>query len=313
MFEHQTDYPEADFPPVEIQAEAEGAGDLQRAVEDAPVSDSSDADALETVEPLPLSAELSAVLFVAPKPLTTTQLAETLRATEEQVEGALAELRQRFSDEEVGFALREVAGAWQFRTAARAARTIQRLIPPRAKRLSRAAAESLAIIAYRQPVPRSEIEAIRGVDALPTLRTLLDARLIRIVGRSQSPGHPVLYGTTTTFLEKFGLRDLSDLPNSRELLELAGEQGESVLDEGSDAILSEEFHSAESANDSAADEAASDSSGGHDLSNTAQSSADGVDAANTPLQVIATDLDDASGGTLARDAHVDAEAQNPEL
>lgn len=189
-----------------------------------------DAEAVDdtALEALPLAAQLSALLFVSPKPLTTAQLAETARESEELVELALQRVAASFQEDLQGFTLVEVAGAWQFRTSPRAARTIQRMIPPRAKRLSRAAAESLAIIAYRQPVPRSEIEAIRGVDALPTLRTLLDARLIRVVGRSHTAGHPVLYGTTTTFLEKFGLRDLSDLPNSRELLELAGEQGESV-------------------------------------------------------------------------------------
>jgi segregation and condensation protein B len=175
---------------------------------------------------LSLSAILCAVLFVSPKPLSTQALADAAKASIADVEEAIAQIRGLFDGQVHGFCLMEIAGAWQLRTNPAAARYIQRLIPPRAKRLSRAAAETLAVIAYKQPVQRAEIEAIRGVDALPTLKTLLDAKLVRIVGRADSAGHPALYGTTTAFLEKFGLRDLAELPTVRELEQLASEPGE---------------------------------------------------------------------------------------
>ncbi len=178
--------------------------------------------------PLPLSARIGALLFVSTRPLTVETLAELSRSSEEDVDAAIETLQNDLREETHGFSLYEVGGAWQMRTSPRNSSVVQRLIPPRARRLSRAAAETLAVIAYKQPVQRAEIEAIRGVDALPTLRTLLDARLIRIVGREATPGQPALYGTTGTFLEKFGLRDLSELPTVRELVELAEEPGESV-------------------------------------------------------------------------------------
>jgi segregation and condensation protein B len=187
------------------------------------------AESLHLVAPLPLSGRVGSLLFVSPKPLTVETLAEYLDEPAEDIESVLQTLRQEFNEEAHGFVLQEVAGAWQLRTTLRSARTVQKLIPPRARRLSRAAAETLAVIAYKQPVQRAEIESIRGVDALPTIRTLLDAKLIRIVGRETSPGQPALYGTTNTFLEKFGLRDLCELPTVREILELSKEPGENAV------------------------------------------------------------------------------------
>lgn len=171
------------------------------------------------------------LLFVCAKPVTSEALADAAHLEIAEVEDLLAQIREMFTPEEHGFSLHEVAGGWQFRTAPAATRYIRRLIPVKVRRLSRAAAETLAIIAYKQPVERSEIEGIRGVDALPTLRTLLEAKLIRIVGKQDSPGQPVLYGTTVAFLEKFGLRDLSDLPSLRELEQLLAEPGESEQEE----------------------------------------------------------------------------------
>lgn len=177
-------------------------------------------------EKLPLFAVISSLLFVSTKPLSAEQLAEAAACKPEQAEEALEELKSLFADPVHGFSLHQIAGAWQFRTAPAAAGAIHRLVPKHARKLSRAAAETLAVIAYKQPVQRAEIEAIRGVDALPTLKTLLDARLIRIVGREQSAGQPALYGTTKTFLEKFGLADLSELPTAKELAQFFDEPGE---------------------------------------------------------------------------------------
>ena len=183
------------------------------------------------VEDLPLLARVSSLLFVSPRPLSIDTIAQATDATHEDVEVILAELANIYREEYHGFSLHQVGESYELRSSPKAASTIRRLIPARAKRLSRAAAETLAVIAYKQPVQRSEIEAIRGVDALPTLKTLLDAALIRVVGRDNSVGQPALYGTTTRFLERFGLRDLSELPTVRELSQLAAEPGEAVSEE----------------------------------------------------------------------------------
>lgn len=175
-----------------------------------------------------LNARLSALLFVATRPLSATQLAQAANADEDEVVQALNELKLLYSGEINGFELVEVNSAYQFRTVRGATAAIQRLIPKKNRRLSRAAAETLAVVAYRQPVSRAEIESIRGVDALPTLKTLLDARLVRSIGRDDSVGHPTLYGTTPAFLEKFGLKDLSDLPSVRELEEIENDPGETA-------------------------------------------------------------------------------------
>ena len=173
-----------------------------------------------------LREALGALLFVSPRPLTTAALAEYCEAGVDEVEDTLASLKADLQTSSMGYELVEVAGAWQFRTSVVCRSVVTKLIPTRARRLSKAAAETLSIVAYKQPVPRSEIEAIRGVDALPTIKTLLDARLIRVIGREDTPGQPALYGTTATFLEKFGLRDLAELPTTREIVELAEEPGE---------------------------------------------------------------------------------------
>ncbi|MBP9838317.1 MAG: SMC-Scp complex subunit ScpB [Proteobacteria bacterium] len=179
-----------------------------------------------TLPELTLVAKISAILFVYSKPLTVNALSDLTDSSVEEIEIALDELSKLYADEIHGFSLVEVAGAYQLRTTPAAKSVVTRLIPPKARRLSKAAAETLAIIAYKQPLQKSEIESIRGVDAMPTLRTLLESKLIRIVGREDSAGQPALYGTTDIFLEKFGLKDLSELPTIREVIELNQEPGE---------------------------------------------------------------------------------------
>ena len=193
---------------------------------------------LDTEVRIPLPARITALLFVSSRPLSVEALAAAANVKPSTIERTLPKVAALYSDEINGFSLHEVAGGWQFRTSPGAAAAIQRLIPRGARRLSRAAAETLAVIAYKQPVQRAEIEAIRGVDALPTLKTLLDARLIRIVGRENAAGKPALYGTTKTFLEKFGLNDLSELPSPREIAELLEDPGEPSDEEV--AVLDEE-------------------------------------------------------------------------
>ena len=160
-------------------------------------------------QPCSLGAKISALLFVSSRPLSVEALAEAANVRVESVEREIPKVQERFLEDIHGFSLVEIAGGWQFRTNPGAAPSIQRLIPKSARKLSRAAAETLAVIAYRQPVQRAEIETIRGVDALPTLKTLLDARLIRIVGRSDAAGACLLY---TSPSPRDGL--LSRMPSS---------------------------------------------------------------------------------------------------
>jgi segregation and condensation protein B len=204
---------------------------------------------------IPLIVKLSALLFVAVKPVTVEWLSEVSRHEVGEIEEALIELSRIYTYQENGFALAEVAGGYQFRTAPQLASILRRVVPVKVKRLSRAAAETLAVVAYKQPVERAEIESIRGVDALPTLKTLLDAKLIRVIGKQDTPGQPVLYGTTTTFLERFGLRDLASLPSLHEFEQLLEEPGEgsesgegdsgSVVSELAEGSLEDEITSRE--------------------------------------------------------------------
>jgi segregation and condensation protein B len=119
--------------------------------------------------------------------------------------------------------LEEVAGGWLFRTSAQYAPFVRDLTNERPVRLTRAQVETLAIAAYRQPITRPEIDDIRGVDSGATLKLLLERDLVRILGKKDEPGRPLLYGTTTHFLEFFGLKSLKDLPTLREFTELNDE------------------------------------------------------------------------------------------
>jgi len=138
----------------------------------------------------------------------------------EEIKAALTALKEEFENRSGGFMLHEVAGGFQFRTRPESKPYIQRLFQPSPARLSKAALETLAIIAYRQPVMRSEIEHIRGVNSGNTIRLLLDRKLIRILGRREIPGRPMVYATTQKFLETFDLKDLKDLPTPREIDDL---------------------------------------------------------------------------------------------
>lgn len=156
-------------------------------------------------------AALEALLFVAGRPLTVDELAHALGLEAPLVEAAASCLAQRL-DSTRGIELRRVAGGLQLVTRSEHAWAVERLNPPRRARLSTAALEVLAVIAYRQPITRAEIEAIRGVNSESPLETLTEYGLITEVGRKEAPGRPILYGTTPEFLEAFGLNDLTDLP-----------------------------------------------------------------------------------------------------
>ena len=168
--------------------------------------------------PTQLNAAIEALLFSSDQPLPLSLLAEALDAPPERVSEALEELGADYKAREAGVELREMAGGWIVTTTAEQHEWVARMLRGKRKmRLSRAALETLAIIAYKQPVTKSEIEAIRGVDSSGTLATLLERSLVTIKGRSTVVGRPLLYGSTGDFLNYFGLKDLTDLPRPEEL------------------------------------------------------------------------------------------------
>lgn len=189
----------------------------------------------------PLSQLIEAALFAADRPLTLEELgALDPDADAADVRTALEVLREHYDYDGHSIEVMEIAGGWQILTRAQFAGAIERSqAAQRTSRLSPATLETLATIAYRQPVGRAEIEEIRGVSAGGVLRTLQERGLIEVVGRSEGLGRPLLYGTTPRFLELLGLRDLSDLPRAEELtIALQPHVPETV--EGEDALASVE-------------------------------------------------------------------------
>jgi len=166
----------------------------------------------------PLAKLLEAALFAASRPLTLEELGSLdPTVAEAAVVSALTELRATYSEAH-GVELEEIAEGWQFLTRREYAETIERAqFALRPRRLSPAALETLAIIAYRQPVGRVEVDEIRGVDSGAVMDKLLERGLIEVVTRSEGLGRPLLYGTTPSFLEILGLKDLEDLPRLEEL------------------------------------------------------------------------------------------------
>jgi segregation and condensation protein B len=177
---------------------------------------------------------VEALLFGADGPLRSERLAEILEVDRETVVAVLNTLGAEYTAQSRGFLLQEVAGGYQLRTRPEFAEYLRRLGRARPFRFSRPALETLAIIAYRQPVTRTELEYLRGVDSGSVLKTLLDKHLVRILGKKDVPGKPAIYGTTREFLELFGLPDLAALPTLTEFSELADDTNS---DEGAAVIV----------------------------------------------------------------------------
>jgi segregation and condensation protein B len=180
-----------------------------------------------------LSAErvraiVEALLFLAEKALTPDELRAATGIEVAVLQKALGKLSGHYRDGVCGIVLHEVAGGWQFRSAPDVADHARRFLKVKPQRLTRAALETLAIIAYRQPVTRPEIEEIRGVDCGAVVKALLERKLIKILGKKEEPGRPMLYGTTREFLEFFALKDLASLPTLREFHELSEEHRDIV-------------------------------------------------------------------------------------
>jgi segregation and condensation protein B len=173
-------------------------------------------------------AIVEALLFLAEKPLTPEEVRAASGIEVAVVQKALDKLAGHYRDGVCGIVLHEVAGGWQFRSAPDVSDYARRFLRVKPQRLTRAALETLAIIAYRQPVTRPEIEDIRGVDCGAVVKALLERKLIKILGKKEEPGRPMLYGTTREFLEFFALKDLASLPTLREFHELSEEHRDIV-------------------------------------------------------------------------------------
>jgi len=164
---------------------------------------------------------IESLLFVAEEPLTLDRFKQILTQAEtKQIRNALEEISIEYEERNGGFYLHEVAGGYQVRTRPEYTPWIKRLIQPKPFRLSKAALETLAIVAYKQPIIRSDVEQVRGVDCGGVLRVLLERGFIRVLGRKEIPGRPLIYGTTRRFLEVFDLKTLKDLPTPKEIEEL---------------------------------------------------------------------------------------------
>jgi len=178
-----------------------------------------------------LSRVIEALLFSAQKPLSIREMATVIKGAEDEVSrnefthvsqaevaGALEQLKIEYVQEQRAFELIEKAEGWQLATDPKYAQWVRQLFPaPKPARLSAPALETLAIIAYRQPITRADVEAVRGVNIDGVLQTLMERGLVKIAGRAEIPGRPLLYETTQFFLDHFGLRALDELPNVEEL------------------------------------------------------------------------------------------------
>ena len=168
------------------------------------------------------------LLFLAERPITVEELRQATGLEGDRIARALDQLSGQFREGLSGVVLHEVAGGWQLRTSPLNSSFARRFLRVKPQRLTRAALETLAIVAYRQPVTRPEIEDVRGVDSGAVLKALLERRLVKILGKKEEPGRPILYGTTREFLEFFALKDLASLPTLREFHELSEEHREIV-------------------------------------------------------------------------------------
>jgi segregation and condensation protein B len=184
----------------------------------------------EAIEARELKAILEAILFVSPEPVPVARLMSIVgTVSKAEVVQALGILTHDLDQDGRGIQLVQVAGGYRLVTKQEYGPWLKRMDKAKAaQKLSRSALESLAIIAYKQPLVRSEIEEIRGVETSGVLRTLCERKLVRIVGRKDVPGRPIMYGTTKFFLEHFGLQDLTQLPPLREFKEL-GESEQALL------------------------------------------------------------------------------------
>ena len=200
----------------------EGAG----ALDQLPVEREDDLSGLPaqiTLNASELAAVSEALIFVADEPISARTISEVLRIGQDQVQVAIEQLAEEFNARNGGLHLREIAGGWQLATRPEHHEHIRAFLKSRpSAKLSLASLETLAVIAYKQPITVPEILEIRGVQSPSAIKTLLDKRLIVAKGRKETIGRPMMYGTSKDFLIQFGLKDLSELPSIEDFEDLAG-------------------------------------------------------------------------------------------
>ncbi len=277
-----------------------------------------------------LASSIEAIILASPEPISAKKIAGVLEeATPSRIGVAVARLNERYAQTESSFRIREIAGGYQYYVLPEYAGFVEELYARRRKlRLTRAALETVAIIAYRQPVTKGEIEHIRGVASDGVLHNLLEKNMITIVGRADGVGKPLQYGTTGEFLKFFGLNQLEDLPKMSEIEELvrasdAKHQTELVLEEHVDGqvkfnIADGTYDPLERADEDETPERTDDRSTRESLSDATQDDdavddedrADEDEPAGSPGRLI---LKQPPADTVAEDAVVDEEPDRPEL
>ena len=164
---------------------------------------------------------IEALLFISADPLTSDTLTKILELDKKEIERLMGELINEYQLKNAGIFIAEIAGGVQMVTNSVCAPWIKKLLTADiSTRITQQSLETLAIISYKQPITKAEIEAIRGVNSDGVVKTLLERRLVKILGRKEAPGRPLMYGTTKEFLQQFGLRDLSELPTLKEFREV---------------------------------------------------------------------------------------------
>jgi segregation and condensation protein B len=173
-----------------------------------------------------VKAILESLLLVSSEPLTAEKLKDVLEGVDRKtVDRLMSDLQKEFDNREGGIRIAQVAGGYQFVTPVDHSLWVRRLKKSKSsQRLSKPSLETLAIIAYKQPVVKAEVDDIRGVDSSGVIKGLLDKRLIKIIGRMEAAGRPLMYGTTREFMQYFGLKDLTDLPTLKEFEEMSREE-----------------------------------------------------------------------------------------
>lgn len=207
----------------EVAAAGEGEAAPEGEVVAAAEGDADDEEIAPIVDSARLESILESLIYAADRALSLSDLKRLVNERDgKKLTAALEALRARH--EETGILLVNLSGGWQFRTNPINGDWVAKLVAGKPQRLSRAMLETLAIVAYRQPITRPEIDEIRGVDCGPVLKTLLDRNFVRILGKKEEVGRPMLYGTTPDFLKTFSLKDLNELPTLREFHELSEQQ-----------------------------------------------------------------------------------------
>lgn len=193
-------------------------------------------DPAQLLTPAELPQAIEAMLLASRSPLSMALLKDLTGMAAAALEQALAALGEKYAEIGSGIVLTESAGGWILRTSERQKSFVRKLLGVKPQRLTRAALETLALVAYRQPVTRPEIEEVRGVDCGAVMKALLERRMVKILGKKEEPGRPLLYGTTRDFLEFFGLKSLTALPTLREFRELT-EESRTILEKETGEVV----------------------------------------------------------------------------